>query len=63
MSSQGQVLRLNSKKAIQWILIIKQELTYVQGETYTLLVDHAQARLYFILRVAQPIFSINYSNT
>ena len=32
-SSQGWVLRPNPKKANQYVLNIKHELTYVQGET------------------------------
>ena len=35
----------------------KQDLTYVQGKTYTALDDHAQASLHFILRATQLIFS------
>lgn len=43
MSSQGQVLCPNPNKANQYILNIKHEPTYVQGETYTSLEDHTQA--------------------
>ena len=56
-SSQGQVLYPNPKKANQYVLNIKHELTYVQGKTYTSLDDHTQAWLQLILHTAQPIFS------
>ena len=57
MSSQGQVLHPNPKKANQYVLNVKHELTYMQGETYTSLDEHAQAWLHLILHAAQPIFS------
>jgi hypothetical protein len=59
LSSQGQVLYPNPKKANQYVLNIKHELTYVQGKTYTSLDDHAQTSLHLILCIAQPIFFEN----
>ena len=57
MSSQCQVLRPNPKKANQYVLNVKHELTYMQGEAYSSLDEHAQAWLDLILRAAHPIFS------
>ena len=41
---------------------IKQDLPYVQGETYTSLDDQAQASLHSILRTTQPTVSRNKKN-
>ena len=56
-SSQGDVLHPNPKKANQYVLNVKHELSNVQSETYTSLDKHTQTWLHLILRVAQPIFS------
>ena len=57
MSSQHQALRPNPKKANQYVLNVKHELTYMQGKAYSSLDEHAQAWLDLILRAAHPIFS------
>ena len=56
-ASQSQVLHINPKKANQYVLNVKHELTFVQGETYTSLLNHAQAWLHLILCTIRPIFS------
>ena len=55
LSSQGQVLCPNPKKANQYVVNIKHELTYVQGDTYTSLDNHTQPWLHLILHIAQLI--------
>ena len=56
-SSQGPVIHPNPKTINQCFLNIKHEFTYVQGKTYTLLDNHAQAWLHLILCITLPIFS------
>ena len=56
LSSQGEVLHLNPKKANQYVLIIKYEFTYTHCNTQTSLDKHVRAWLRLILRPTQPIF-------
>jgi hypothetical protein len=41
LSNHGRVLHPNPKKANQYVLNIKHEFSYMQGETYTSLDKHA----------------------
>ena len=59
LSSQGQVLRPNPKKANQYALNVKHELIFVQGKTCTSLDNHTQAWVHLILYAPQPIFFKN----
>lgn len=56
-SSQGDVLHPNPKKANRYVLNVKHELNYMQGETYTSLDKQLELGYTLILHVAQPIFS------
>ena len=54
-SSQHQVLRPNLKKANQYVLNVKHELTYMQEETYNSL--YAQDWLHLVFCATQPVYS------
>ena len=56
-SSQGEILCPNPKMTNQYVLNVKYDLNYMQGETYTSLDEHARAWLHLILHVVLPIFS------